>query len=372
MCLVAGRDKDASDYGVFKMLLSKTETSLRNVSTTDIKKNDFWQGFEQLVYEHLLRTKQEMKLSDSWSIDYLENSIRFPDIVAFVNETKGFGIEVKTITSQKTKWKIMGGSIMESTRVPNVDRIHVLCAKKADPIQIMSRKFEDCVVDVTVTHSPRYILDMLAESNIFEKLHINYNDVREMTNPFAAFKDVAKYSEGGKKKSKKSEEKKPWWDLSDEVEYCGPEKYESEFAKKTNMLIFKFWKELDKNRQDRLIAQMFVSFPEVLCGKYDEACRWLAATENVICKNMRDKFSASGQKKINKVLMPQVYTRLKNYSNDIVQVFKCGFAQDSFDDWRKEVEKIAGKKTDSKHLLSTPQLGIVKNILDEIEANLHH
>ena len=58
----------------------------------------------------------------------------------------------------------MGGSIMESTRIPDVSRIHVFCARQK-PFEIKYRSFEECVEDVAVTHSPRYMLDMDVSNN---------------------------------------------------------------------------------------------------------------------------------------------------------------------------------------------------------------
>ena len=58
-----------------------------------------------------------------------ENSIeliggqKFPDIVA----KKYYGIEVKTTT--QNHWKTTGNSVLESTRVDNVERIFMLFAK---------------------------------------------------------------------------------------------------------------------------------------------------------------------------------------------------------------------------------------------------
>src|SRR5690606_30366820 len=54
---------------------------------------------------------------------------KFPDIVA----NKYYGIEVKTTT--KNHWKTTGNSVLESTRVDDVERIFMLFGKLGKPIE---------------------------------------------------------------------------------------------------------------------------------------------------------------------------------------------------------------------------------------------
>jgi hypothetical protein len=92
-----------------------------------------------------------------------ENSIeliggqKFPDIVA----KKYYGIEVKTTT--QNHWKTTGNSVLESTRVDNVERIFMLFAKLASPVEFRCRPYEEVLSEVVVTHSPRYLIDMNLE-----------------------------------------------------------------------------------------------------------------------------------------------------------------------------------------------------------------
>ena len=71
-----------------------------------------------------------------------ENSIeliggqKFPDIVA----KKYYGIEVKT--TKQNHWKTTGNSVLEGTRVDNVERIYMLFAKLANPIEFRCRHYE--------------------------------------------------------------------------------------------------------------------------------------------------------------------------------------------------------------------------------------
>ena len=62
---------------------------------------------------------------------------KFPDIIA----KKFYGIEVKTTT--QNHWKTTGNSVLESTRVDNVERIFMLFAKLASPIEFRCRPYEE-------------------------------------------------------------------------------------------------------------------------------------------------------------------------------------------------------------------------------------
>lgn len=73
---------------------------------------------------------------------------RFPDIVA----NKFYGIEVKTTT--KNHWKTTGNSVLESTRIEDVERIFMLFGKLGKPIEFRGRAYEECLSEVVVTHSP--------------------------------------------------------------------------------------------------------------------------------------------------------------------------------------------------------------------------
>lgn len=92
-----------------------------------------------------------------------ENSIeliggqKFPDIIA----KKFYGIEVKTTT--QNHWKTTGNSVLEGTRVENIERIFMLFAKLANSIEFRCRPYEEVLSEVVVTHSPRYLIDMNLE-----------------------------------------------------------------------------------------------------------------------------------------------------------------------------------------------------------------
>jgi len=380
MCVFVGSGKYTEDpvqYGIFKTMLSNTRNILISKPHSLVDTTDFWKGFEKEVAETMRGVKQDMGLGEDWTIDYKENSSRFPDVVAYLNEEKKFGIEVKTIADPKKPWQIPGGSILESTRVEGVERIHVLCAKKTRPLQIICRKFEDCVVAVKVTHSPRYFIDMLAKKNesIFDKLGMEYDFVRKQDNPFEIYRSIA---DGDKNIQK-------WWNVNQNNEFNGLEKYEQDYAKSALMSEIKFWSELNTDIQNELRAKVFVLFPEVVISDYKNSSKWLIATHNVLCPNIRDLFSSSGQDDLYGETLPQVFSKIAKSSELIAQIFdEKENGRIDFLKWKQQVEDYAKVKTLSNERkkdeepkkkepkrMNQSQLYAVSQILGEIESKLH-
>jgi len=67
---------------------------------------------------------------------------RFPDIVA----NRFYGVEVKSTT--QNHWKTTGNSVLESTRVKDVDRIYMFFGKLAKPVEFKYRPYEDLQLDI--------------------------------------------------------------------------------------------------------------------------------------------------------------------------------------------------------------------------------
>ena len=107
---------------------------------------------------------------------------RFPDII--VNNF--YGVEVKT--AQKG-WKSTGNSVLESTRVDKIERIYIFFGCLSKSAVFKFRKYEDCLYEVAVTHSPRYLIDMelAAGASIFDKIKVAYDDLRKLEKPIKPF-----------------------------------------------------------------------------------------------------------------------------------------------------------------------------------------
>lgn len=198
---------------------------------------------------------------------------KFPDIVA----KKYYGIEVKSTT--QNHWKTTGNSVLESTRVEDVERIFMLFGKLGKPIEFRYRPYEECLSEVVVTHSPRYLIDMNLPfgSAIFDKMGIEYDALRKQKNPI---KSVVDYY-----KSKLKPGEDVWWMGQDEIS-------------KSSNIIIKIWNNLSANEKIELKLKAMVFFPEVVSNRNDKFGRlaiWLVTQEGVVCPNVRDLFTAGGK-----------------------------------------------------------------------------
>ena len=203
---------------------------------------------------------------------------RFPDIVA----GKYFGVEVKS--SKDVNWITLGGSINESTRIEDVERIFLTFGKLVNPVEFRSRPYEECLSEVVVTHYPRYKIDMSLKSGetIFDKMNISYDELRKKENPVS---DVIRYYKQNLKKGERL-----WW-MEDHEEQSS-ERLDASSAK------VRLWKTLEQNEKQKLIILGYAFFPEILGSnqdKYDNLSLWLVSKYGIVLTSMRDSFSAGGK-----------------------------------------------------------------------------
>lgn len=289
-----------------------------------------------------------------------ENSIeliggqKFPDIIA----KKYYGIEVKTTT--QNHWKTTGNSVLESTRVDDVERIFMLFAKLASPIEFRCRPYEECLSEVVVTHSPRYLIDMNLDigKTIFDKIKTPYDVLRKKENPL---RHVVEYY---KSKLKPGEEL--WW-------------IDQENSKPTNFVI-KIWNNLSVKEKQELKNKSMVYFPELFSNNNDKFGRlaiWFVTREGVVCPNVRDIFTAGGRGEIlvgQKVYenIPRIFLtlfeKLDFTIETLVQTSAIELSEywgmkttenKKISDWIELVSQHSKKITDAKHLN-------IKQILTEI------
>lgn len=210
----------------------------------------------------------------------LVSGASFPDIVA----KKYYGVEVKSTI--KNHWKSIGSSILESTRDQNVERIYLTFGKLGKPVAFKSRPYEQCLSGISVTHYPRYQIDMelTAGETIFDKMGIAYDELRKMDNPVAP---VSRYY-----KSKLKAGETLWWatgEGEDVAEHAAPP-------------ILRLWTSLSAEKKNYYTVQGYALFPEVLIPnstiKYQRYALWLATDCSIINTNIRDQFSAGGKKEI--------------------------------------------------------------------------
>lgn len=197
----------------------------------------------------------------------------FPDIIA----KKYFGVEVKMTTSDH--WTSTGNSVLESSRIEAVERIYIMFGKFGGKFDVRYRLYQECLPEVSVTHSPRYRINMdlpLGQS-IFDKIGVAYDKLRKDPNPIQKIKDYYR------KQLKDGEEL--WWiDQWSEDRPVSP--------------IIRQFRSLSDKEKESFVAEAMILFPEIFGNsttKFERAAAYLIAEYNAVSTNMRDHFSAGGK-----------------------------------------------------------------------------
>lgn len=201
----------------------------------------------------------------------------FPDIIA----GKHFGVEVKTTKSNK--WISTGSSIIESTRQEGVEHIYMMFGKLGGEVaEFRCKPYQDCLCEIAVTHSPRYLIDMTIERDqtIFAKMDTDYDTFRQLDNQI----DVARryYVD---KANREGRAEMPWW-LSQET---------------TVPATLKMWVQgtFTNDEQLNYRALLLMLFPKDICNsKYQQPALWLCSRLGVLKSNIRDLFTAGGKVEI--------------------------------------------------------------------------
>ncbi|WP_303675195.1 hypothetical protein [Vampirovibrio chlorellavorus] len=237
------------------------------------------QKLEDDLHKQLLLTAKGTSFENNI---HLISGFRFPDIVARINESRGFGIEVKT--TKKNDWKCIGNSVLESTREKGIERIYLFFGKLHPPVSFKYRLYQDCLPEVSVTHSPRYQIDMGLPpgQSIFDKMGISYDALQEGGETIKTIINYYKRIYG---------KERVWWITEDNEE------------EKALDFKIKILSEFPKPERARLLCQIMALFPIILIDsnedntKYYRASAWLLR-QGITDPALRDKFSASGRKDI--------------------------------------------------------------------------
>lgn len=254
-------------------------------------KNRNGQPLEEDVYDAVIRSSKGTSFENSIQ---LVSGASFPDIVA----NKYYGIEVKS--TKNNTWKSIGSSILESTRIQNVERIYITFGKLGSPVSFLSRPYEDCLSGISVTHYPRYQIDMKLKrgETIFDKMGISYDSLRIMENPVVP---VSKYY-----RSKLKQGETLWWTDNGVEEPIPP--------------TLRLWSTLSAEEKEDYLVRGYALFPEILGKKntkYQNYALWLTKSCGIVNTNIRDQFSAGGKKTIycvdmNYPDMPATFKRIAN------------------------------------------------------------
>ncbi|MCX5642317.1 MAG: hypothetical protein NTY10_03685 [Candidatus Omnitrophica bacterium] len=216
----------------------------------------------------------------------------FPDIVA----NKYFGVEVKMTVNDH--WTSTGNSILESSRIEDVERIYIVFGKFGGKLDIRYRIYQECLPEISVTHSPRYRInmDLPLGKSIFDKIGVDYDTLRNDPNPIQKIKDYYR--------SQLKEGEELWW-----IDQDGDDKAVSP--------IIKPFRGLSDKEKENFVVEAMILFPEIFGNsntKFERAAAYLIAEYNAVSANLRDLFTAGGKVKLKirakSVLVSQLAYRL--------------------------------------------------------------
>lgn len=260
-----------------KEFLSLLEVTKREIET-ELKGKGLPAGmngesFEDLVFSQMVKSAIGTEFEG-----HVEQTgaHAFPDIIA----RKLYGVEVKMTIGDK--WVSTGNSVLETTRVEDVKTIYLFFGKFGDHFEAKYRKYEECMYEVGVTHSPRYKIDMNLPNgkSIFDKLGVSYETFRQEKSPI---KRLKKYY-----RDQLKEGEELWWiDPTAEDVSVSP--------------VIKSFKSLDESEKEKFTNEVMVLFPEIFGNstvKFERAAAYLITNYNAVSSSLRDNFTAGGQVKI--------------------------------------------------------------------------
>ncbi len=272
----------------FLILLEATKDQLLRFLRKNKKAISFT-SFETHVYEFMTKTAE----GTSFQGKIEQTGINaFPDIIA----NRFFGVEVKH--TSKNHWTSTGNSVLETSRIEDVERIYMFFGKFGGAIDIKYRLYQECLHEVSVTHSPRYRINMdLGQGkSIFDKIGVDYDTLRKEKNPIQTIKNYYR-------SLLKAGEELWWIDQDSDDRSVSP--------------IIKPFRNLEKVERENFIADCFILFPEMFGNsqtKFERAAAYLIAEYNAVSASLRDTFTAGGQVEVQvgkrKLKVPQIYFNL--------------------------------------------------------------
>ncbi|MCK5062155.1 hypothetical protein KAR28_06455 [Candidatus Parcubacteria bacterium] len=254
----------------FIVLLEETKKSL--IKFVAKRKDISPTYFETVVFEQMVKVAKGGPFDGTI---YQTGTNAFPDIVA----KKYFGVEVKMTTSDH--WTSTGNSVLESSRVEDVERIYIMFGKFGGGFDVKYRLYQECLPEISVTHYPRYRINMnLSQGqSIFDKMGVDYDTLRKNGNTINTVKEYyrARLKEG----------EELWWIDPGQDKDVSP--------------IIKSHKNLSDKEKENFIVEAMIYFPEMFSNsgaKFERAAAYLITEYNAVSANLRDIFTAGGQVEI--------------------------------------------------------------------------
>ena len=298
--IVAAENKPKAD--AFEDLLKETVTMLIQEARKDVGHylQQEGQRFEKVVCDMMI--KKATRTPFAGKIQLISGH-KFPDIVA----KKHYGVEVKT---SRQGWRSTGNSVLETTRIEDVERIYLMFGKMSKPIDVRFKPYEECLYDVAVTHSPRYLIDMeiSQEETIFSKINQSYEKVSASSNPISPFieyyRSIAKPGED------------VWW-------LEGSQESESELVLPPTI---RLWNNLSPTDQTEILSKALALFPEIFGNsskKFNRFSIWLVQKFGIVHPNARDPFTAGGRCVLSvggkDFRLPRIFDKLRTHLHKVVE-----------------------------------------------------
>lgn len=279
----------------FIVLLEETKKSL--IKFIAKRKDISPTYFETVVFEQMVKVAKGGPFDGTI---YQTGTNAFPDIVA----KKYFGVEVKMTTSNH--WTSTGNSVLESSRVEDVERIYIMFGKFGGGFDVKYRLYQECLPEISVTHYPRYRINMILSQgqSIFDKMGVDYDTLRKNGNPISTVKEYyrAQLKEG----------EELWW-IDSEDKSASP--------------IIRPHRDLDEDEKEKFIVEAMIYFPEMFSNsatKFERAAAFLIMEYNAVSANLRDIFTAGGKVEIRvkrkKAQVPRIYHNMILHSNGIKKI----------------------------------------------------
>jgi len=279
------------------------------------KKNISPSYFEAIVFEQMCAAAKGTTFEGTVK---QTGTHAFPDIIA----NKYFGIEVKMTLSDH--WSSTGNSVLESSRIEDVERIYIMFGKFGGKLDIRYRLYQECLPEVSVTHSPRYRInmDLPQGKSIFDKIGIDYDVLRKDPDSIRKIKDYYR--------TLLKEGEELWW-----IDQDGGDKAVSP--------IIKPFRSLSDKEKEGFVVEAMILFPEMFGNsstKFERAAAYLIAEYNAVSANLRDLFTAGGRVRLRvkgrSVLLPQLAYRLHSRAKAIEKKIQAIDAEKLTFYWRSD------------------------------------
>lgn len=262
-------------YGVTKNIEDKLQNE--KIGDKDVQKMT-GADFENVVYDSLLEAGFEKE-------EISHSAQKFPDFVLEdLSDGEKIGVEVKK--TDAAKWEVIGGSIYESLK-NDIEDTYVLMAKLGgDKPEVRLRKYEECIDDLKVTHSPRFYLNLDLEEG---EDYLTRNDAKDLL-------ELSGDELNRKIRKLLRTQKSTWWSEGKTVAFS----------------------DLPQEEKGIHLNEGIALFPEVFRGDYRKFTPWLVYSCFVWCGNVRDIFSAGGNKYVEDMhiyVSAIMYRALQNAEN---------------------------------------------------------